>query len=1705
MNKPTKSFKLNKYVRKTLKVLAWIVGSILGLFLLIVILIQIPYFQNLIKDKAVTYLEGKIKTPVKVGRIEIGLPKFVILEDIYFQSQAGDTLLAGDKVKVDISLFKLLSNEVELNSVDLQGITATIKRDKDSIFNFDYIIDAFASNEPKDTTAAPMKISVKNVNLDRIKVRFEDAISKNDLNAYVNHFDTKITKFDLDKMDFTVPKINLNGFKVMLKQGEIVQEVAQNTVEVTDEAVKSPDLNLELGEIQLANIDIGFDNKGSALNTGIKLKKLLLKFNEINLKKQFIDLDKFEIDGISGGLTFGKLDKPIEVDAPKSLEATGPKWRVRLNETSLQNIAFRFDDENALRVKKGMDYKHLNLENVKLKGEKFYYSNDSIYGNIQAFSAKDQSGLDIESLKTNFFYGSRRASLKNLYLKTPQTLVKDEINVTYKDLSKIADNLGDLGIDASLENSQIGFKDILLFVPTLENQNPFKSNPNAILYINSEVSGKVSDIYIPKLEISGIGTTIVAASGRITGLPDVEKAYFDLKIDQLKSTSKDINMFVPKGTIPANIQLPSQLSLNGFFKGDISNFNTNLNLASSFGKAKIKATFDQRRKNYEKYDADATIDNFDLGKLLKNDSLGKISLKAKVKGTGLNPQTANASIDGTLIKADFNRYTYKNLKLKGDIKNGNFDITAGMNDVNLTFDMVAEGNFKGKYPAIKLKLNTDIADLEKLNLHAGPLKLRGHVFADIPDSSPENLNGKIRIYDFLIVDSKETYALDSIKIDAISSIESDTIRIQSQFANALITGNFQYDQIGTALTNSISKYYNTNPTAPKKANLPQQFDMTLVVRDEPILMKLMPQLKSLSPITINAKYNSEGDSITVNGKIPKIIYGASTITNGELDIETDENALIYSLVIDDIKSGQINLPYTSISGQVAENKVNYTLLIRDNKNEDQYLLAGSLKAEDGNTQISLEPDGLVLNYDQWDIDRENIVQFGSKGIYANNFELSNQASSIKIQSQSESANSPLDVTLKDFEIATITNAVAKDTLLAGGRINGNVLIKDLTKTMTFTADLNIDDFTFKTDTVGNIAIKVDNNTANVLNADVAITGGDGNQVNLTGNYRTDNSTFDMNFDIEKLNMKSIQGFTMGAITQSTGFLSGEFKVTGSTTNPSVIGELKFNEIGLRVTQLASYFDEMNDKISFTNQGIAFNKFSISDSEDNQLVVDGRVLTTNYTDFGFDLRVNADNFKAVNSVAKDNDLYYGDLFIDTKLSVKGDMNKPIVRGELKINEDTDLTIVLPQSDPSIADREGIVEFIDQDGMQIDQRFVVADSLSQSQFKGMDVSVNIEIVKEAELTMIIDKGNGDYLNLKGEAQLTGGIDESGKTTLTGRYEFDEGAYEMSFNFIRRRFEIQKGSYILWTGEPTSADINITAVYEIETAPIDLVDNQITSNRNMFKQRIPFETLLKMKGELLKPEISFDITLPDGNNTVSAEVTNLTKSKLAQLRQEEGELNKQVFALLLLGRFIGEDPFASEAGGTSAGSLARQSVSKILSQQLNNLAGSLVQGVELDFDLQSREDYTTGSREDRTDLNVGLSKRLLNDRLKVTVGSSFGLEGPQQANEETNNIAGDLSADYQLTKDGRYMVRAYRKNQYQVALQGQVIETGVGFIITMDYNKFRELFHRTPEEKKIAREAREKDQKKREKEKKDNEKSSQEQKEQTDKNAKKDKNND
>ncbi|HYC30060.1 MAG TPA: translocation/assembly module TamB domain-containing protein, partial [Chitinophagaceae bacterium] len=362
---------------------------------------------------------------------------------------------------------------------------------------------------------------------------------------------------------------------------------------------------------------------------------------------------------------------------------------------------------------------------------------------------------------------------------------------------------------------------------------------------------------------------------------------------------------------------------------------------------------------------------------------------------------------------------------------------------------------------------------------------------------------------------------------------------------------------------------------------------------------------------------------------------------------------------------------------------------------------------------------------------------------------------------------------------------------------------------------------------------------------------------------------------------------------------------------------------------------------------------------------------------------------------------------------------------------------------------------------DSLFLAADTLNYANTLGLDIAVNIEIKKEAIFNVIVDQANGDFLNVRGEAVLSAGVDPSGKITLVGNYTLEEGSYQISFNFLQRKFNIEKGSTIIWTGEPTTAQLDVTAIYIANTAPLDLVSDQMADNdisRNYYMQKLPFEVHLNLTGQLLKPVIEFDIVLPEERNYgVSNDIVTAVQARLDQIKQDEGEINKQVFSLLLLGRFVGENPFESSGGGFSAGTYARQSVSKLLTEQLNQLATDLVDGVDLNFDVASSEDYTTGIRENRTDLNVGISKRLLSDRLKVTVGSNFQLEGPQNSNQRSNNIAGNIAADYQLSKDGRYLLRFYRSNEYEGVVGGYIIETGLSFILSVDYNRFREILRK------------------------------------------------
>jgi len=1667
---------LRRYGALTLKIILWIIGIIIFLVLLLFVLIRVPSVQSWARTKAVNYLEGKIGTKVEINRISLNLPKLIVLEDIYFEDQQRDTLLAGDTLKVDVSLLKLLDNKLEINEIDLRGITANVHRNADSVFNFDYIIKSFAGEQkkepkPEDTTST-MKFSIDKINLDRIRIGYKDAPSASDVSFYLGHFDTRIKEFDLDKMKFNVPKITLRNVNARVIQGK--PAVEPKPMEQHEAESNEPiNIDLKFGTLDLSGIKVFYQNDISAMKADVNLGKLEVESDKLDLKNQSISLNNLDLSNSEILFQLGKKAQArvVAKEAGKAAEATANNWKFTAKEINLDNNNIRFDNFNMPVLRKGMDFAHMDVKQLNLNAEDLVYGIDTISGKIKSGSFKEKSGFDLRRLETSFFYGSKEAYLNDLDIETSVTRIRDNIRITYPSIESISTNLGDLGIDANLNQTKIGFKDILILAPALANTVPLKGNTNAVLNINGRVKGKVKNLEIPNLEISGLGGTKIKASAKTRGLPDMNKAWLDINIDNFSTRRSDILALVPRGTIPANISIPEAIRLQGKFTGGMKNFSTDLSLNSSYGSMKTIASYDARVKGGERYKANLRIFNFNVGRLIKNDSIGRLTLAANVTGAGTNPKTMRARAVGKLIKAEFNGYTYRNLNIDGTANQGTMSAKANMADPNLHFNMNASANMSKKYPAVKLNLNIDSVHLQKLNLMKDDLRFHGKLVADLPTADPDYLNGSITLSNALIAKDGERFSLDSVSIVSTANADSNSLKLRSEIMSANIQGKYKLTQIGLAMQDLISKYFSTTTKKQAAKYDPQYFTFNAKIVNAPIFRQLAPDLKELATIVLNGNFDSRNQQMAVNGSIPRILYGTNDLNNLQLRVNTTDTAINYSVTLDRIHTGSIQLLSTSIAGNVQNNTVYTAIQTKDKENKTDYRIAGALKALEDAYQFSLNPNGLLLNHTRWTVSNDNAIQFGAKGIQATNFVLSNANQQLSINTSPPGLNNPLLVDFRNFQIETLTNIVKQDSLLVGGTINGNATVRNFEASPIFTSDLNIRNFSFRGDTVGNIAIKVNNEQANTFAANVNITG-QGNQVDLTGFYYTNNSSFDLDLNIGNLSMKSIEGFAMGSIRQAKGNLQGKLDITGTTSAPAIRGGIGFKDVAFNVTMLNSYFRIQDAaQISFNDEGIRLSDFSLIDSANNKASLNGMVYTKTYTDFRFDLRLNATNFRVINSTGLDNDLFYGKLYIDTRLGIKGTMTSPVVDGSLKIDPNTDFTIVLPSNDPSIEEREGIVEFVDKDNPQLSKVFKdPADTLNKSGITGMDVSVNIELDKEAQINVLVDPANGDMLRMKGAAQLTAGIDPSGKVNLTGNLTVEEGSYDLSLSFLKRRFEIKKGSSLTWSGEPLMATADVTAVYVANTAPIDLVEAQLGSEPqttlNTYKQKLPFNVNLMLRGELMKPDISFDIVLPEDNYTVSSDIISNVNGRLTQLRSDPSELNKQVFAVLLLGRFVSENPFQSSAGGGGLESTARQSVSRVLSDQLNNLAGDMIGGVQLEFDLQSTDDYTTGERANRTDLNVGLSKRLLNDRLKVTVGSNFELEGPRQQNAKTSNIAGDIQAEYQLSKNGRYLLRAYQKNQYQVALQGQVIETGVGFVITMDYNKFREIFGKSREEKRRQR---------------------------------------
>ncbi|HTJ48858.1 MAG TPA: translocation/assembly module TamB domain-containing protein [Cyclobacteriaceae bacterium] len=1651
-----------KYLLKVLKALKWIILSLLFIFCLAVLLIRTPYIQNLITQRAISFLEKKIGTEVSLKRIYIAFPKSIVVEDLFLEDQTTDTLLFIKKLSIDTDLWKLTNHEIQLNSAELHYAVANINRTKkDNTFNFDYIIQSFTEeSKPTDTSqsSSPWKFAVNEIKLSEIRLLYKDQYEGNDFSINLGDLKLGMDEFDIDKSRYKISSLEIRNTKAHLDQSK--GTVASNVKPNTSENDSIP-IDIDFNSLHLENVSFNYTHEEDGQKIVTNVGDLKVTSNHIDLKHYLIDLSKADLTNSFVSYQQTKTDLKKDTATQKSSdESADSRWKIKLQELNLSDDGMQYYDFNSPKSNQPFDFNRLWVFELQSTVNDILIDGNDLKADLHNLSLRERCGLNIQSLNSAFILANNTLSLNHFNCITNNSQLALNAKTSLEQFTTSPIDYGKIEVALNMAKSKIAYSDVSYFVPSsVMDSLPIQIPKHATVTIDTKLNGKINDLSISTMHLQLLDSTTIDIQGKMQGLPDTDRTRMDLTLNQLYTTQKDLKSLLPSTLIPSSINTPDWITLKGNIHGTFKEPVAVASMESSDGMITLNGKMDLTAPI--SYDAQIVTKNLNIGRVLIQDNMGAIDLLMSVKGSGTTMKDLNAAVDVTVAKFNYNSYEYNDFRLQGNVKNYFFSGTALLEDKNLDFSLQGEVSYKNDtLPVYKLNINLRNADFKELHITDRPLKAKATLIATIAANTKEMMNGKISIRNVAVFNGKTLYQADSLLYISINQkTDKSTVAIRSDIISGDFTGTFNLFTLPQILKRHVNRYFSLNDSTVTNLEAPQNFKFTLSIKSNDFLTDfILPDLQPILPGKIEGEFDSKENTLIVDVDLARLKYASTGIDSLSFRIKSDKDALKYRLSLKNIMVDTLHLHALRITGKIANDSIRTALTILDSLNEKSYTLAGEIQSNINGFRFHFIPDRIMLNYKKWNAPDDNYFEFGNKLIKTNNFSLSKGNEKISLISARDSS---LLFQFQNFQLSNLTK-IFSGVIPATGELSGQFKLAAF-KQGEFNSKLDIHALAVLGKPWGNAVIKL-NYSLGKYDLNLNVSGKETNIV-ATAVYNTDpkKQSYSLDLHFNPFDLALLEPLSLGQLKDVKGLAKGELKVSNDTGVPSINGKLSFNNSSFVVSRLNNSFTLDNETISFHKDGITFDDFKIKDIKNNEVTIKGDVLTQNYKTFSFNLRMIAKEFQLLNTTKKDNDLYFGLVKISGDAKITGDTNEPNIKASVSFSNDSDLTYVVPEDQKTVQEQKGIVRFVSKNktkdpfiaGLQL-------DDTTQVSFFNLNLTADITLRDKSTLNIVIDPVTGDKLSVNGNATLLLDMDGSGNTNLSGRYEVTKGFYNFSFhNLAKRQFTIEKGGSIVWSGDPLNATMDLKARYDLEASPLDLVYNQInTANQseiNSYSQRLPFIVYLMIKGKLLVPQISFALDMPDNKRNIFG---GAIYSRLQDINTRESDLNKQVFALMILKRFISDNPFESRSG-SGLSNTARASVSRLLSEQLNRLSEN-VKGVKLVVDVKSYNTYTGSETQGQTKLQLGVSKNLFNDRLVVKLSGNVDIEGQKnEGNASASDYIGDLALEYKLTSDGRLRVTGFRNSNFDM-IDGGLTETGTGLIYIKDYNTLRELFRSNAKEK-------------------------------------------
>ena len=1260
---------------------------------------------------------------------------------------------------------------------------------------------------------------------------------------------------------------------------------------------------------------------------------------------------------------------------------------------------------------------HIELRGINISAKQLRYTalND-ISANITNLTLEQPGGVAITDAAVHFTSDNEALQLHKLEINSRNgSRICGQSTIPFKSLITPKDERFTATLQADIRKADLAR---LVTPQVYESLGIFEEQ---LLDACATLSGNIQSIDIDTIAITSPGVGTLSAGGNIKEIHHPAKTNGKIAFN---GRLNDIGKFIEcNDSIDSSIATQGNILYNDrTITADISLYNPSGEIAAN-GSYNIADSI---------YNAVVTVEQLTLAEILPDIPLHKLKMQLNATGNGFDIFNARTAydVDITVDTIQYAGYNLHSINAKALQENCVSHVNIDGEDKKLFFGIDATTKLAPTGIKNRTSIELTNADFKEIGLVDSTLQLSTNIDIAATTDFKETHSLKVAGAGTTIATGKYRFTPADLSLNFATSPTMTSIEVENGDLN--IDGEMDcgynglfaaLQEIATMNSNMMSGKTELYHLHDYEEVLPRiSLDFTCGEKNMLHNFLVFNGIEAKG-IEIGADI-SKSKGLNIKGDITKFRTAGITLDSIKFATRQKNDRLTYivgatelAIASDDDENSQSALLYGSIKCDT----ITSNFVLRDNIKKTDSKIGLTAHIKPGNMHIHFSPEAMLFGA-PFAFNRDNYINIGkAMSVDADVTFTGGSNNGLHLYTTpDEKATYNINLDIFNIDLGEIAEAVPGIPDVTG-KFFAQLNYRQSNDNNVFTCNTNVDNLTYNSNLVGDERIELVYSPrasgAHALRCDISHN--DTKVAGIRGGML--NERFGGNISVTRLPLSITQAFIDKEGVMLNGYVNAKMDFSGKLTDMKSQGYMQLDSAYAYSPMLGAMLHPADEMIMIENSKVNLKEYHIYDKANTPFVINGNVDINNLLNPKLSLRLNANNYEIINTPREAGKMVYGKMYVDLRSMIRGTLDDLKMMGDLTILSKTNFAYILPEASLDTGkDLDGLVEFVNFS----DSTAMVQQEQPKIDLGDITANLNVNIQEGVKMSIDLDSSRENYVSIEGDGNLNATYDNRSGFGVTGIYNLAGGQVRLTLPIIPlKTFYIQEGGRVTWTGDLFNPTLDVTA-YEKTTVPVEMDDNSV--------QQVVFNSGVVVSNTVNDLAVDFTMSAPENS---------VIQSQLNELDRET--LNRYAVAMIITGTYL----------GSRQGITAGNALSSFIDAKINQISGNAIKNFDVNIGINDALNAETGNN--YTNYSFSFSKRFFNDRITVVIGGEVNSGDRPDKSAGNETFINNVSLEWRLNDSGNRYLRIFYDKNYQSLLEGEITETGVGYVYKRKLNKLRDLF--------------------------------------------------